>query len=266
MYIDDLPIWGLYSYLLCCTWSFFYFLNNCVRPHPILIIFGMHLPEWICNKMAVFLLTSCSVCVMICLWPQYTMTNWRFGARFKCLKRTFAFGFDVHALRLHRCRISHLLLLVLEWLLQLISWSHWLLMKTNIPLHACWLLISCGLGLHYQWHCWIMWLQRKPGTFTLNVYFDILLHKCQLVLTESFHYCICEQSDVCHISQGSVRTPVWAFLFHFCCKFGYLPDKNYQNRSWFDKVTEKITMLPSFFCPLCIYKIEYCYYAKHVTR
>ena len=65
---------------------FFYFLNNCVRPHPILIIFGMHLPEWICNKMAVFLKTSCSVCVVICLWPQYTMTSWRFGARFKCSK------------------------------------------------------------------------------------------------------------------------------------------------------------------------------------
>jgi len=142
------------------------------------------------------------------------LTFWSTVQMFK----TFAFGFDVHALRLHRCRISHLLLLVLEWLLQLISWSHWLLMKTNIPLHDCWLLISCGSGLHYQWHCWIMWLQRKPGTFTLNVYFDILLHKCQLVLTESFHYCICEQSDVCHISQCSVRTPVRRGG-HFCFTF-----------------------------------------------
>jgi len=126
MYIDDLPIWGLYSYLPCCTWSFFYFLNNCVRPHPILIIFGMHLPEWICNKMAVFLLTSCSVCVMICLW-QVDVLEHGSNVQNVCLWlwRT--------CIKITSLPISHLLLLVLEWLLQLISWSHWLLMKTNIP-------------------------------------------------------------------------------------------------------------------------------------
>jgi len=56
------------------------------------------------------------------------------------------------------------------------------------------------------------------------------------------YYCGYEQIDTCYVPQGSVMTLTrrggW-FCHHFVANsFMYLCAKNYQNRTWFDKVIE----------------------------
>jgi len=107
----------------------FYFLNNFVKSsRSNSIIFGIQIPEWICNKTVTKLSTSPNECHYTTLWNRtcvnlfittvmqalHVMTNWQLRTNIsQQMFKVFAFGFDT--------RIKTISPLIIAWSMMLCS-------------------------------------------------------------------------------------------------------------------------------------------------